>query len=282
MDNNEQERQEFEAWHGGLYRGYQAEIAWTAWQNSRKSAQSCAGCSKPAGEGWALYCVTCAEQIAAPSQPADPTAAVWRCFHCDEVFTTAGSAADHFGSYQGATPGCVIDKVALEDGGKHLRGRGLLMELRKVEAELQRYREEDTDLHREIHRLHAAHHTALQREEEKGYARGLADAHLLPAEPASHDAQSDFQDWYTGISIEGDMKHNMERAWQAALSRTSDRDAIRDAADWMDEAADEIESWGSYASPYFQEKHDLAESVQRFRDRAAAIRALTAAIKDQP
>lgn len=27
-----------------------------------------------------------------------------------------------------------------------------------------------------------------------------------------------FQDWYTSITIEGDMKHNMERAWSAALS----------------------------------------------------------------
>lgn len=27
------------------------------------------------------------------------------------------------------------------------------------------------------------------------------------------------------------------------------------------EAADEIEGWGAYASPYFQEKHDLEGSV---------------------
>ena len=31
------------------------------------------------------------------------------------------------------------------------------------------------------------------------------------------------------------------------------------------EAADEIESWGSYASDYFQDKHDLAGTVARFR-----------------
>ncbi len=29
----------------------------------------------------------------------------------------------------------------------------------------------------------------------------------------------------------------------------------------LKEAADEIEGWGAYASPYFQEKHDLEGSV---------------------
>lgn len=53
----------------------------------------------------------------------------WRCFHCDERFDTPGGAADHFGSYEGATPGCIL-KVQLGDE------RGLLMELRKREAEL--------------------------------------------------------------------------------------------------------------------------------------------------
>lgn len=37
------------------------------------------------------------------------------------------------------------------------------------------------------------------------------------------------------------------------------------------EAIDEIESWGAYASDYFQEKWDLAGTVERLR---AALRAL--------
>lgn len=59
----------------------------------------------------------------------------WRCFHCGEVFTTVGGAADHFGSHQFAEPGCLIDQVALEEGGKTERGRGLLMALRKMETD---------------------------------------------------------------------------------------------------------------------------------------------------
>jgi len=59
----------------------------------------------------------------------------WTCFHCGERFTTWGSAQDHFGATQESQAGCLIDRVALEDGTNTQRGRGLLMELRKVEAE---------------------------------------------------------------------------------------------------------------------------------------------------
>lgn len=60
----------------------------------------------------------------------------WECFHCGEVFTTPGAAADHFGA-QDATPGCLIEyRVALEEGGKPERGRGLQMALRKAEERI--------------------------------------------------------------------------------------------------------------------------------------------------
>ena len=32
------------------------------------------------------------------------------------------------------------------------------------------------------------------------------------------------------------------------------------------EAADDIESWGAYASEYFQQKHDLAGCVAKYRN----------------
>jgi hypothetical protein len=99
----------------------------------------------------------------------------WRCFHCDEIFTDREQACVHFGKSQLQKPACQIDVV----------------EFRRTEDLMQLYAHEDTDLHREIHRLHAAHHTALQREEEKGYARGLKDGmelvapgwKIVPAEP---------------------------------------------------------------------------------------------------
>lgn len=40
------------------------------------------------------------------------------------------------------------------------------------------------------------------------------------------------------------------------------------AAKWANEAAEDIESWAGYASAYFQEKHDLAGTLKKWRDRA--------------
>lgn len=115
-----------------------------------------------------------------------PAKDIWRCFHCGEVFTTWGSAQDHFGVRDGVVPGCLIDQVAVEEGGKPERGRGLLMALRTAEAAYERLQaqqlEEDTTLHRELARVRSEMDAAVRRAEEAGYARGLAAA--LAAPPA--------------------------------------------------------------------------------------------------
>jgi flagellar biosynthesis/type III secretory pathway protein FliH len=90
----------------------------------------------------------------------------WTCFHCGETFRTVGGARDHFGADQSADPACRI-KVGDE--------RGLVMALRRAEAELARYRAEDSDKDREFHAMRAGHAQALLREEERGYERGLRD-----------------------------------------------------------------------------------------------------------
>lgn len=90
----------------------------------------------------------------------------WRCFHCDEVLTDREAAADHFGTTPDAVPGCML-KVG-ED-------RGILRALRAAEAELARYRAEDSDTDRAMYKMQAEHAVALRREEEKGYARALRD-----------------------------------------------------------------------------------------------------------
>ena len=91
----------------------------------------------------------------------------WRCFHCDEVFTSSEAAAEHFGPRIFSDPACTIDAARL----------------RELESELARYREEDTDLHREIHGLHAANDEAVRRAEEQGYERGLRDGMAAPKRP---------------------------------------------------------------------------------------------------
>lgn len=83
----------------------------------------------------------------------------WRCFHCSEVFTTQHEAQLHFGK------GEFYDAICQVDGER----------FRELEYTVRMYREEDTELHREIHRLHAHYGNAMRQEEEKGYARGIAD-----------------------------------------------------------------------------------------------------------
>lgn len=45
----------------------------------------------------------------------------------------------------------------------------------------------------------------------------------------------------------------------------ADAEALRKL---LKEAAEDIASWGGYASEYFQEKHDLAACVKRYTDAA--------------
>ncbi len=63
----------------------------------------------------------------------------WQCFHCGEIFTTAGGAQDHFGAKSDAKPGCIL-KVALGNE------RGLLMELRKAEDERDQLRARQAEI----------------------------------------------------------------------------------------------------------------------------------------
>lgn len=98
-----------------------------------------------------------------------PEQKTWRCFHCDEVFTDREVAADHFGVQ--------IDGLADDVACKLNATEGLLVKmLREAQEELRQYHQEDNAAFRQFYALGADHSTALRREEEKGYARGLADA----------------------------------------------------------------------------------------------------------
>ena len=55
----------------------------------------------------------------------------------------------------------------------------------------------------------------------------------------------------------------------------TDRELLQMALDALDEARDAIAGWGSYASPYFQEKHNLEGDID---DCDAVIEALRAAL----
>lgn len=106
--------------------------------------------------------------VASPIKPEPQAEPKWRCFHCDEAFTEAEDAETHFGKSEHSQPACQIDAA----------------EYRAMEERMRRYNEEDSDLHRTMYGMQSDHQTALQREEEKGYARGLKDGMVEPQAPS--------------------------------------------------------------------------------------------------
>ena len=97
----------------------------------------------------------------------------WRCFHCDEVFTDRACAAVHFGDADGATPACRVAADLV----------GLVEMIRKQESKLDAFRREETASYREFYALGAAHHQAVRKAEEAGYAKALADLEAGKLEP---------------------------------------------------------------------------------------------------
>lgn len=66
----------------------------------------------------------------------------------------------------------------------------------------------------------------------------------------------------TASDYAGFCKANTERLVQAYLDSQIEIVQLRKL---IDEAADDIADWGSYASEYFREKHDLAGCVAKYR-----------------
>jgi len=89
----------------------------------------------------------------------------WRCFHCDEVFKNRCCAAKHFGYSEHNAPAC---KIAAHEGH-------LVNYIRKLEDDIARYREQDSDAMRSLMTLEVYHRQALIRAEEEGYNKGVRD-----------------------------------------------------------------------------------------------------------
>lgn len=104
---------------------------------------------------------------------------VWRCFHCDEVFTDRDEAADHFGvQIDGLAEDCACKLTQDQKGIVHM--------LREAWDELRSYHQEETRLIHEVEVIVSRHTVALRNEEEKGYERGLRDGPALPTSPESN------------------------------------------------------------------------------------------------
>ena len=96
----------------------------------------------------------------------------WRCFHCGDVFLNPKHAASHFGIDCMQEPGCV---AVLRHGESHLLDR-----IRDLDQQLRRYQDEDSDVMRWAMSKESDHRQALIREEERGYAKGVADTLAMP------------------------------------------------------------------------------------------------------
>lgn len=90
----------------------------------------------------------------------------WTCFHCGETFTNRICARDHFGADETREAAC---QIKTSEGG-------IIARLRTAEDMLSRYRIEDSDADRRYYAQQAEHASALRREEERGYERGVQDA----------------------------------------------------------------------------------------------------------
>lgn len=102
----------------------------------------------------------------------------WRCFHCDEVFTDADKARDHFGDGEGCDPEMPACKLNELEGG-------ILKLYREALAEIRSYQDETDLTSKYFYEMGCTHHQALIREEEKGYARGLRDGQNISAQGVS-------------------------------------------------------------------------------------------------
>lgn len=92
---------------------------------------------------------------------------VWRCFHCDEVFTDVKAARLHFGEDQDYEPGCIA-RVPDEE-------RVLLEKIRELECELALFYDEDGPKDRQMQIMASEHRSALVGAEEAGYDKGVRD-----------------------------------------------------------------------------------------------------------
>jgi hypothetical protein len=88
----------------------------------------------------------------------------WTCFHCGETFRTPGAAALHFGATPDSMPGCILKVKAGEEFG-------LLMALRKAEADVMALRSQNEQLDHEAGSYHG-----MVRELERYFA-GARSAH---------------------------------------------------------------------------------------------------------
>lgn len=111
-----------------------------------------------------------ADALEASEAELESRAPIWRCFHCDEIFTTKHAARLHFGETECQDPACQI-KAGAE--------MSMLEALRRAEEEARKaviaMHEEGTDGWTAFRRLEGRTRQNAEAAENLGYERGLRD-----------------------------------------------------------------------------------------------------------
>lgn len=163
-----------------------------------------------------------------PSLEAPALAKEWRCFHCDEVFTTERDARLHFGMDQCSDPACKI-KMGAE--------KSLLVALRRAETELQdawaAIHKENTEAAKAYYSQQSRHGEQLRAAEELGFERGIADLGSIWSDlTALSNAANELASWAACIN------------WRGGENQK----------DWLDELRQHIESVQALCKPYVPKK----------------------------
>lgn len=92
----------------------------------------------------------------------------WRCYFCDEVFTSKDKAALHFGVFEA----CEADEPAC----KLMQHQERFMEyVRGLEHQIRLYQDENTPLQKAIWDVENLMQVSVNEAEQKGYNKGVAD-----------------------------------------------------------------------------------------------------------
>ena len=112
----------------------------------------------------------------------------WRCFFCDDVFSSRREAALHFGAFDSCEPDITACKLMSHQ-------QNLLEYIRGLEEEVRLYQAENHPTIKAVFAVEDKMRRAVIHAEEEGYSRGISDMkkHGLCIEPQKHDLDSSTQ-----------------------------------------------------------------------------------------
>ena len=106
----------------------------------------------------------------------------WRCFFCDDVFTSRREAALHFGAFDSCEPDVTACKLMSHQ-------QNVLEYIRGLEEEIRLYQAENHPTLKAMYAVEDEMRRAVIRAEESGYNKGVQDMKVqgFCAEPQKHD-----------------------------------------------------------------------------------------------